>query len=239
VIRLVERIRRELAHHSDAERAERQEAYMRSAMPYRGLRLPEVRQLTTAALREDPIDSQEALVATVTSLWDGAAYREERYAALAVLQDRTHRQLRDVRLLPLYDHLVVTGGWWDVVDDLCTHALRELLIAHPAEVAPTIRHWAQDEYLWRRRAALVCQVGAKGATDTALLSDVILSALSPPDELSHDFFVRKGIGWALRDYAKTDPAWVRAFVRTHRHQLSPLSIREATKHLGGPEATGE
>ncbi len=239
MIRLAERIRRDLAHHADVERAEQQQAYMKSAMPYRGVRLPEVRRLTAAALREDPIDSQPALVATVTSLWNDAAYREERYAALAVLQDRAHRQLRDVHLLPLYDHLVITGRWWDVVDDLGTHALRELLTAHPAQVAPDIRRWARDNDLWRRRAALVCQVGAKGATDAALLSDVITSALSPPDEVRSNFFVRKGIGWALRDYARTDPEWVRAFVRTHRQHLSPLSIREATKHLAGLKATGE
>ncbi len=231
MIRRVEQIRHDLADHADADRAGQQQAYMKSAIPFRGVRLPDVRRLTRSALRDDPVLSQEDLVATVTALWDDASYREERYAALAVLHLPKHRRWRDLTLLPLYEHWVVTGRWWDLVDDLCTHALRELLITHPVEVAPLIRRWAHDDDLWRRRAALVCQVGAKDAADAELLSDVIASALSPPDELRHDFFVRKGIGWALRDYARTDPEWVRDFVQTHREQLSPLSIREATKHL--------
>ena len=236
---LVERIRRDLADASHPERATQQRAYMKSATPFRGVTLPEVRRLTKAALRDDPIDSQDALVAAVTSLWDDAGYREERYAALTVLQLPKHRCWRDLTLLPLYEHLIGTGRWWDVVDDVSTHALRELLIVRRKEVAPVIAAWAHDDDLWRRRAALVCQVGAKKATDPALLSQIITSALTPPDSVSADFFVRKGIGWALRDYARTDPEWVRAFVEEHRSALSPLSIREATKHLGGSAATGE
>ncbi len=163
----------------------------------------------------------------MTDLWDNAEYREERYAALTILQVPKHRPWRDLTLLPLYEHLVTTGRWWDLVDDLATHAIGELLRAHPAEVAPVMRTWASDDDLWRRRAALVCQVGAKSDTDADLLAAIITAAV---DE--RDFFVRKGIGWALRDYARTDPDWVRAFVAEHADELSPLSIREATKHLG-------
>ncbi|MEO8106763.1 MAG: DNA alkylation repair protein [Actinomycetes bacterium] len=236
---LVERIRRELADAANSERATQQRAYMKSSTPFRGVTLPEVRRLTKAALRDEPIGSQDALIAAVTTLWDDAGYREERYAALTVLQLPKHRRWHDPTLLPLYEHLIVTGRWWDVVDDVSTHALRELLIEHPAVVAPVVRTWAHHDDLWRRRAALVCQVGAKRATDPALLSQIITSALTPPDSVSGDFFVRKGIGWALRDYARIDPVWVLAFVEEHRSTLSPLSISEATKHLDAARATGE
>ncbi len=236
---LVGRIRRDLADNADPERATQQQAYMKSSMPYHGVTLPQVRTLTKAALRDQPVADQSELVAAVSALWDDAGYREEWYAGLTVLQVPRHRRWRDVALLPLYEHLIVSGRWWDVVDDLSAHAVRELLVAHPTEVAPVIRSWARDDDLWRRRAALVCQVGARGDTDPGLLRDVIISAMTPPESLSRDFFVRKGIGWALRDYARTDPDWVRAFVEEHRSELSPLSIREATKHLAGAEATGE
>jgi 3-methyladenine DNA glycosylase AlkD len=86
---------------------------------------------------------------------------------------------------------------------------------------------------------LVCQVGAKDRTDADLLADVIETVTAPPEALSRDFFVRKGIGWALRDYARTDPDWVRSFVDAHADRLSPLSIREATKHLPEARPTGE
>jgi 3-methyladenine DNA glycosylase AlkD len=199
---------------------------MKSAMPFRGVTLPEVRRLTRAAMSEQPVPDQSQLVKVVCELWDDAEYREERYAALTVLQAPRHRQWRDLSMLPLYEHLVVTGRWWDLVDDLATHALGELLRRCPGEVAPVMRVWASDDDLWHRRAALVCQVGAKGQTDTALLADVIEAAVE-----ERDFFVRKGIGWALRDFARTDPEWVRTFVSDHADVLSPLSVREATKHL--------
>lgn len=200
---------------------------MKSTMPYRGVTMPEVRRIAKTALKEYPLRDQSHLIATVTGLWDNAEHREERYAALTILQVPKHRPWRDLTLLPLYEHLVITGRWWDLVDDIATHAIGELLRAHPAEVAPVMRFWASDDDLWRRRAALVCQVGAKSETDADLLGDIITPAM---DE--QDFFVRKGIGWALRDYARTDPDWVGAFVVEHAYELSPLSIREATKHLG-------
>ncbi len=124
-------------------------------------------------------------------------------------------------------------------DDLATHAVGELLRAEPEPVAPVIRRWAAADDLWLRRAALVCQVGAKGRTDGDLLADIIVTVAAPPEALSRDFFVRKGIGWALRDYARTDPDWVRSFVDAHADRLSPLSIREATKHLPEARPTGE
>ena len=227
-------VRNALAAAGDPVRASQQQAYMKSTMPYRGVTLPEVRRITKAELREHPLRDQTDLNTTVSALWDDASYREERYAALTILQVPKHRRWRDLALLPLYEHMVVTGRWWDLVDDLASHAIGELLRAHPKELAPVMLAWASDADLWRRRAALVCQVGAKSQTDPELLADVITAAR---DE--RDFFVRKGIGWALRDYARTSPDWVRAFVAEHADELSPLSIREATKHLGWPRPTDQ
>ena len=236
---LMAQIRADLAAAADPDRAVQQQAYMKSAMPFRGVPMPEVRRITKAALRAHPLEGQAALIDAVTELWDAAAFREERYAALTVLQVPKHRRWRDLALLPLYEHLVLTGRWWDVVDDLATHAVGELLRAHPDRVAPVIRQWAADDDLWLRRAALVCQVGAKERTDAGLLAAVIEAALAPPEAVSHDFFVRKGVGWALRDYARTDPEWVRLFVDARADDLSPLSVREATKHLPEAGPTGE
>jgi 3-methyladenine DNA glycosylase AlkD len=230
----VARIRADLAAAGDPDRAVQQQAYMKSAMPFRGVTLPEVRRIAKAALKEHPLRDQSDLIAAVRDLWDNANYREERYAGLTVLQVPKHRSWRDLSLLPLYEHLVVTGRWWDFVDDLASHSIGELLRAYPTQVAPVMRSWASDDDLWRRRAALVCQVGAKAETDPELLADIITGAVG-----ERDFFVRKGIGWALRDYARTDPAWVRSFVAEHADRLSPLSIREATKHLPGVRPTGE
>ena len=126
----------------------------------------------------------------------------------------------------MLDELVVTGAWWDLVDETATRLVGPLLRSAPDVLTPTVRAWATDEDRWRRRTAVICQIGAKERTDTALLAAAIEA-----NAADRDFFLRKGIGWALRQHARTDPQWVRDFVAGH--DLSPLSRREALKHLGG------
>jgi 3-methyladenine DNA glycosylase AlkD len=104
-----------------------------------------------------------------------------------------------------------------------------VLRAHHAEVEPVVRGWARDADRWRRRTAVICQVGSKAAIDTDLLAEVIEANLADPD-----FFLRKGIGWALRQHARLDPGWVRDFVAAHEAALSPLSRREALRNIDPP-----
>ncbi|KAB7744045.1 DNA alkylation repair protein [Nostocoides sp. F2B08] len=224
---LVEAIRDALAAHADPERAVGQQRYMKSSLPYLGLTSPTLRQALRPVLASSAyrIAERGRWEATVRALWDEATHREHWYAALALLGHRAYRGWRDPATLPLVEHLVRTGRWWDVVDDLATHRVRELLLDRPDEIAPVLREWAHEEDLWIRRTAILAQVGAKDRTDRALLTDVIEPSIADPD-----FFARKAIGWALRDYARTDPDWVREFVAA-RPRLSPLSRREALKHL--------
>jgi 3-methyladenine DNA glycosylase AlkD len=132
----------------------------------------------------------------------------------------------DPRALELYDHLIVTGAWWDHGDEVAIKLVGPLLRAHPEPVAREMRRWARDADRWRRRASVICQIGSRDATDTALLAESVLANADDPD-----FFLRKGIGWALREHVKTDPDWVRAFTTSYRARLSPLSLREATRTL--------
>lgn len=131
--------------------------------------------------------------------------------------------VEQVEALDLYQHFLRTGAWWDLVDET-SHAVGAVLLAHPDE-ADRMRRWARDEDLWVRRSAIICQLQHKDRTDQLLLADVIEANQNDPE-----FFIRKAIGWALRDFARTDPAWVRDFVDA-RPGLSPLSRREALKHL--------
>jgi 3-methyladenine DNA glycosylase AlkD len=119
--------------------------------------------------------------------------------------------------------MITAGAWWDLVDGV-SGRIRDLLLEHPAQLRPVLLRWARSPDRWLRRSAVIAQLGAKHRTDTALLTEVILVNAADPE-----FFVRKAIGWALRDLAKTDPAWVRGFLAGH--ELSPLSRREAAKHL--------
>ena len=134
----------------------------------------------------------------------------------------------DSDAMPLWESLIRAGAWWDVVDDIATHLVRDTVLAHPTVEGLRLRDWAGSDSLWVRRAAIICQVGARERLDQSLLTDVIEPNIDDPD-----FFSRKAIGWALRDHARTDPDWVRAFVTAHP-ALSGLSRREALKHLGQP-----
>lgn len=220
----VAEIRARLPSAADPARAPQMQAYMKSAMPYLGVRLPMVRQIVRDEVAADPFASRAELTDTVRALWDDAQYREERYAATAVCDTKSGRALRDPELLPLYRDLIVAGAWWDHVDELA-HRVGELLRGWPGRVRPEIMRWTRADDRWLRRVSIICQVGAKGGTDRDLLSAAIEA-----NRTERDFFLRKAIGWALRDYARTDPEWVRSFVTTR--ELSPLSRREAMKHLG-------
>lgn len=213
-------IRDALRATADPELAPDQQAYMKSTMPFLGVRVPEVRAIarTLAKGRDDP----QTLRGAATSLWRAATHREERYAAQALLALRPLRG--DLELLTVHEEMIRTGAWWDHVDE-AAHRLAELLDAHPDVMAMEMRIWADDDDFWIRRAAIISQLGRKARTDRDLLRDVIEANIG-----DSEFFLRKAIGWSLREYAKTDPAWVRAFVAQHP-DLSPLSRREALKHL--------
>jgi 3-methyladenine DNA glycosylase AlkD len=223
---LIEAIRRALTGAGDPEVAAKQQAYMKSSMPYFGLPAPRLKAALRPLLQEwRPVD-EELWAGTVRVLWDEATHREEWYAAIALARHRRARQWLDPASLDLWEHLVVTGAWWDVVDDVATHLVGDVLAAHRRAATPVVRAWATDEDLWLRRAAVICQVGHGAGLDPDLLRHAIEANLDAPS-----FWLRKAIGWALRQHARTDPDWVRAEVDRLGDRLSGLSRREALKHL--------
>jgi 3-methyladenine DNA glycosylase AlkD len=224
-------VRAALAAAGDPERARQQQAYMKSSMPYYGVTAPELRTLLRPLLLEHRFEDRAAWEATVRRIWDEAGHREERYAALALLRHAAYRTWLDVDLLPLLEHLVRTGAWWDFVDEVASHLVGQVLLDHRAVVTPVITGWAIDEHLWIRRTAMLCQLRHRDRTDTELLERVLVANLDDT-LLGREFFIRKALGWALREHARTDSVWVLDFVGTHTDRLSGLSRREALKHLG-------
>jgi len=208
---------------ADPELAPGMAAYMKveqnGALPFLGVRRPEVRRLAREAARAHP--DPDLLLDAARVLWDEGAFHEERYAAQDLLGLPWARGRLD--LLDVYHHQIVTGAWWDHVDETA-HRVGDLLVAHPDAVDPVLREWSSDPDHWLRRVAIIAQLGRGERTDLDLLTAVI-----EPNLAEQDFFLRKAIGWALRQLARTDPHWVREFVETH--ELSPLSRREALKHL--------
>jgi 3-methyladenine DNA glycosylase AlkD len=235
---LVSVLREVLASAADPDKAGPMQAYMKSEMPYRGVPAPVLRSAVRPLLAAHPLPDEATWHDTILELWDGATFREERYAALEIARHRLYREHQQVHTLELYEHLIRTGAWWDLVDETAGHLVRDVLLAHPEDVAPIMRGWAVADDLWVRRSAVICQVGSGDRCDQQLLADVIEDNLdgstrtTPPESpYGREFFIRKAVGWALRDHARTDPEWVRAFVAAHEGRLSGLSRREALKHL--------
>lgn len=191
---------------------------MKSEMPFLGVAVPAARRVARAAAKgADPA----ALRPAARELWDGAGFREERYAAMALLATRALEG--DEAGIPLIEHMIRTGRWWDYTDELA-HRVAALLDARPVETAALVRAWSTDDDFWIRRVAIISQLGRRDRVDVALLSDAIAPNLD-----DREFFIRKAIGWALREYARVAPEWVRDYAANHA--LSPLSRREALKHL--------
>ena len=223
---LIDGLREALAAAGDPARAEQQRRYLKSAMEMYGVSVPQTRRIAQATAASQPSLWRQAArwEAALRRVWDAAEHREERFAVLAIIRSRRSAPHAErIESLALYEHLLRTGQWWDLVDET-SHAVGLVVSAHPAAVA-RMRAWARDEDLWVRRSAIICQLQHKERTDLGLLTDVIEA-----NQDDGEFFIRKAIGWALRDYARTDGDWVRAFVADHPG-LSPLSRREALKRL--------
>jgi 3-methyladenine DNA glycosylase AlkD len=223
---LIEYVQAELRAQANPEKAEGMQAYMKTDMPFYGVQKSgRVKILGHLKKNFSPADRDE-YEELVTALWE-LPHREEKYLAQGVAT--THRRFIVPESLPLYRRFIVEGAWWDFVDEAATHMVRELVISYPEKTWPIVDTWIEDEDMWQRRAAIICQVGAKEHTDPDRLFGFCEARMH-----ENEFFIRKAIGWALREYAKTDPEAVAGFVERNRHELSGLSYREATKHIGGP-----
>jgi 3-methyladenine DNA glycosylase AlkD len=210
------------------ERAERMRAYMKSDMPYLGVSAVPLQKMCREMFGGLRYESAAAWTADVLGLWRGAAFREERYAALALTGLRAAIGFQTIAAMGMYEEMVVTGAWWDYVDVIATNRLWEVLCAEPVAMKAMMRRWSVDENIWKRRCSIIFQNKSKRMTDVALL----YACIEPSIE-SKEFFLRKAIGWALREYAWSDPDEVRRYVGENGRRLSGLSKREALRNVGG------
>ena len=222
---LVTEIRQALAEHANPAKAEGMKRYMKSEMPYRGVQTPLLRRLCKEVFRRHSIPDKEDWQAAVLDLWRNASYREERYAAMDLAGAKQYEPFRTLDTRSLCEEMIVTGAWWDYVDSIASHRLRELLEKYPTELSREMRAWSRDRDIWKRRSSIICQLNRKSDTDLELLFECIDPNLSDPD-----FFIRKGIGWALRSLAWTYLETVETYKSQNRDRISPLSRREALKN---------
>lgn len=214
----------------DPARALQQQAYMKSTMPYYGLSSSETRAICRETFQDYAFDDLETWRNDVLGIWRDAAKREERYAAIELAQHRKAKKAfhkkRD-ETLPMLEEMIVSGAWWDYVDTLASHNVAWILEADPTPTKKEMRRWSKDVDMWKRRTSIICQLHVK-AIDLGLLYECIEPSID-----SKEFFLRKAIGWALRQHAWDDPGEVIRYVTENADRLSPLSIREALKNVEG------
>jgi len=218
---LITAVRDGLAARADAA-ATGMQAYMKSAMSFRGVAKPARENLLREVVDAHPVAEAGALLVEVRELWSEARFREERYMALALLGHRRYRAWAEPGWVTgLFQGWIVEGAWWDFTDEIASRHVGPLVAAHGLQ--PLMRNWSVHPDRWLRRTSVICQLGAKERTDLGLLTDAIEANVDDPD-----FFLRKGIGWALRQHSRTDPEWVREFVDTHPG-LSPRVLSADTR----------
>ena len=181
---------------------------MKSAMPFHGVPAPQVRAFCKEIFSSIAFEEREAWERAVRGIWDGAKFREERYCAVALTGVRAARAFQTPEAMPLYERLVVEGAWWDLVDEIATNRVGPILRAHPKVMKPMMLRWAKDANMWKARTAILSQCRSRAETDVELL----YACIEPSIE-SKEFFLRKAIGWALRDYARVDMNEVKRFVK--------------------------
>ncbi|MCF7800702.1 MAG: DNA alkylation repair protein [Candidatus Marinimicrobia bacterium] len=216
-------VRKELQHRADPAKAPKMQQYVKSPLPFYGVQSAGQKEVWRIVRQNFPVLNWNDYEETVKTLWFQAEQHEEKYLAISILNG--YPKLRIPRAMSLYETLLVSCWNWDLLDGIAGGSVGRLLIKDPSLESWLVK-WSQSDNFWMRRAAIIGQLNLKERTNAPLL-------FSFCEKMAHEkeFFIRKAIGWALRQYARTNPVAVKAFVEKMEDRLSGLSRREALKHL--------
>jgi 3-methyladenine DNA glycosylase AlkD len=211
-----------LAELADPVRAPQMAAYMRTSHPFHGVAKPQVNRLAREALKLFPPANRRSYEQNVLALWS-LPHREERYLAITYARQPEFFTLLS---LPVYEQMIREGAWWDLVDETASYLVGGTLARDRRHMEPILDRWVLDSDLWIRRTAILAQLRHKEATNEQQLFRYCRQLAG-----EREFFIRKAIGWALREYSKTAPRAAAKFLKEHRAVLSGLTFREGSKHL--------
>ncbi len=219
----IDELRAALEAVADPDQAEPMARYMRNQFAFLGVKSPALRQAAKPTLAAGRRADGDQLIGFARTCWDQP---EREFQYVGALLTRRWVATLDPRHLHDLRYLVTTRPWWDTVDSLAAWSVGPLVRAHP-ELVATMDAWIDDDDIWLARTAILHQLSYKGDTDGDRLFRYAEARAADTE-----FFIRKAIGWALRQYAREEPDRVRAFVDGNRDRLSGLTVREAMKHLG-------
>ena len=210
----------EMIRHKNEEQAQKMSKYMLNKFEYIGIKTPERREIFKIFFKEykneEKIDWE-----FVNKCWENK-YREFQYIAADYLKNMKDKLTIDD--IPKFKQLILEKSWWDTIDNL--DMTIGALALKDSNVNKILLEWSLDENIWLRRIAIDHQLLRKEKTDTELLEKILKNNLGQTE-----FFINKAIGWALRDYSKTNPEWVKNFIEENKEKMAKLSIKEASKYL--------
>ena len=210
----------EMIQHKNEEQAQRMSKYMLNKFEYIGIKTPERRKIFKNFFKEykneEKIDWE-----FVNKCWENK-YREFQYIGADYLKNMKDKLTIDD--IPKFKRLILKKSWWDTIDNL--DMTIGALALKDSNVNKILMEWSLDENIWLRRIAIDHQLLRKEKTDIELLEKILKNNLEQTE-----FFINKAIGWALRDYSKTNPEWVKNFIEKNRENMAKLSIKEASKYL--------
>ena len=215
----IKALRLEFEAYADPKIAAEQRAYLRDQFMFYGLKTPVRRAMQKPFLAKEYLPPKEILENLVRALWN-RPQREYHYFAQELVQKYTKQF--EVKDISLFEFMVTNNSWWDTVDFIATKLIGEYFRKFPEKRDSYVKKWLASNNMWLQRSCIIFQLLSKEKMDKEFLAYIINSLLG-----SEEFFINKAIGWALRDYSKTNPEWVRYFVA--RTQLHPLSEREAMR----------
>ncbi len=196
-------------------------AYMLNQFEFYGIKTPERDAIVTSFLKTNRIQEEPLLKEVVQYMWDREE-REWQYAAIDVF--KSHRLLWKSRSIQLIQYCLTHKSWWDTVDGIGSDWIPTYFLIFPEKQISVTQKWNRSNNMWLQRSCILFQRSYKKNTNIQLLSEYIQQ-----HQLSKEFFIQKAIGWALREYSKTNPEWVKSFVESQN--LAPLSKREAFKKI--------
>jgi|SRR5690554_181595 len=204
---------------SNPKIAKEQSAYLKNKFLFYGLKTPLRRELQRPFLVKNNLLEKEDAFSMVKELWK-ASQRELHYFGQEYFFKYAKQfQVSDIELI---EYLITHNSWWDTIDFIATKPLSEYFRLYPDERNKIVQQWIESGDIWLQRSAVLFQLKYKAETDLQLLTYIILNLND-----SKEFFIKKAIGWILREYSRTDSNWVLEFV--NKHTLQPLSKREALK----------
>lgn len=218
---IVLKLDREFKKASSREVAHGQKAYMKNQFEFYGIKTPQRRSIQKHIFIKNTLPSKSELESLIKALWNKPE-REYQYAGQELVKKYT--KMFEPDDMYLLEFMIINKSWWDTVDYIASKLVGDIFLLYPELRDEHVNRWLQSENMWLQRSTLLFQLHYKDHTDRALLASIIYELKE-----SDQFFIKKAIGWILREYSKTDPEWVRDFA--HSTPLKQLSYREATRRL--------